>query len=346
MIDLPVFIDRTDRQLSKQVNDLLAQEGLHCDPCIDYTCGLFDETWNLLATGSCYKNTLRCLAVRRDLQGKGLLAQIVGHLITFQAQRGNTHLFLYTKKKNLSIFRNLGFYAVLESDGIILMENCRTGFQDYLNSLYRIQSENLPAAAVVMNANPFTLGHLHLVEKAASENGIVYLFVLSEENSFFPAVVRKRLVAESVSSLSNVIVLDSGPYMISNATFPSYFVRDSAEAMRIHARMDVQIFGHIAKRLNIVRRYVGEEPTSQVTALYNRTLSEILPDIGIDCRVIPRLKIRGRTVSASVVRQAIQKDCLDEIMDMLPSATRAFLRSAESDDIIASLRAAKEVVHH
>ena len=41
-------------------------------------------------------------------------------------------------------------------------------------------------AAIVMNANPFTLGHQYLVEKAAAENDLVHLFMVSEDASLFP----------------------------------------------------------------------------------------------------------------------------------------------------------------
>ena len=67
-------------------------------------------------------------------------------------------------------------------------------------------------------ANPFTLGHLSLVERAAKECDTVHLFVLSEEASLVPFDVRWKLVTEGVAHLSNVICHPSGPYMISSAT--------------------------------------------------------------------------------------------------------------------------------
>jgi [citrate (pro-3S)-lyase] ligase len=37
-----------------------------------------------------------------------------------------------------------------------------------------------------MNANPFTLGHRHLVEQAAARCDALHLFVVREDASFFP----------------------------------------------------------------------------------------------------------------------------------------------------------------
>lgn len=48
------------------------------------------------------------------------------------------------------------------------MENRKTGFADYLSRLSKTKQPG-KSAALVMNANPFTLGHQYLVEKAASE---------------------------------------------------------------------------------------------------------------------------------------------------------------------------------
>lgn len=78
-------------------------------------------------------------------------------------------------------------------------------------------------AAIVINANPFTLGHQFLVEKAARENDWVHLFMVSEDRSLIPFSVRKRLIQEGSAHLDNVIYHETGPYLISQATFPAYF---------------------------------------------------------------------------------------------------------------------------
>ncbi len=64
-----------------------------------------------------------------------------------------------------------------------------------------------------MNANPFTLGHQYLVEKAASECDTLHIFIVSEDASLVPFPVRKKLVLEGTCHLPNVICHDSGPYL-------------------------------------------------------------------------------------------------------------------------------------
>ena len=161
------------------------------------------------------------------------------------------------------------------------MENRPDGFERYLRGLKAARTTG-KSAAVVMNANPFTRGHQYLVEKAAAACDTLHLFIVSEDASLVPFAVRKKLVAEGVKHLPNVVLHDSGPYIISNATFPSYFLKDEAAVIDGHARLDLAVFTKIAKALNITARYVGEEPTSQVTGLYNQIMSQQLPKAGMD----------------------------------------------------------------
>ena len=81
-------ISSKDVRAQRQVDALLEQEGVRRDGNLDYTCGLFDDNWRLVATGSCFGSTIRCLAVSSDRQGEGLLNQIVTHLMAVQAERG------------------------------------------------------------------------------------------------------------------------------------------------------------------------------------------------------------------------------------------------------------------
>ena len=345
MGDTLTTISPRDVRGQRQVDALLEQEGIRRDGNLDYTCGLFDSSWRLAATGSCFGNTIRCLAVDRDRQGEGLLNQIVSHLMEVQTQRGNTHLFLYTKPQSARFFGDLGFYEIVQAEGVVFMENRRRGFSDYCAALERTRREGT-SAAIVMNANPFTLGHLHLVERAAAENNAVHLFVLSEEAGPIPFAVRRRLVREGTAHLSNVICHDSGPYIISGATFPSYFLKDGDTVIRAHAALDLAVFGRIAPCLNLTRRYVGEERTSHVTALYNEEMIRRLPELGIECRVVPRLERDGQPVSASTVRQAIHDGRLEDIRPLIPGAAWDYFTSPEAGAVIAAIQAEQNVIHY
>ncbi len=335
-----------DRRGNAQVDALLRQEGISRDGNLDYTCGIFDDSGELIATGSCFGNTIRCLAVSGGHQGEGLLNQVVGHLLEVQAARGNTHLFLYTKPASAKFLSDLGFYEIARVPGkLVFMENRREGFSRYCQALTQTRRPGR-TAAIVMNANPFTLGHLHLVERAAGENDTVHLFVLSEEASPIPFAVRKRLVGEGTAHLGNVILQDSGPYIISSATFPSYFLRDAATVVRTQAALDLQVFGRIAQVLGISRRYVGQEKTSATTALYNEVMAARLPEMGIACVEIPRLETGGRVISASTVRQAIHDGDLEAVRDFLPESTYAYFAGEESQSVRAAIASQADVIHH
>lgn len=340
-------IRQADKYGNHLVDELLAAEGIRRDANLDYTCGMYDDEMNLIATGSCFGNTLRCMAVSHTHQGEGLMNSIVSHLIEVQFSRGNTHLFLYTKCDSARFFRDLGFYEIARINGqIVFMENKRTGFSSYLNSLEK-QKESAPRiAALVMNANPFTLGHQYLVEKAASENDILHLFIVSEDASLVPFSVRKKLVMEGTAHLKNIRYHDSGPYIISNATFPSYFQKDEQAVIESHAMLDLTVFTKIASALGINRRYVGEGPTSLVTGIYNQIMSEKLPENGIECVIVPRKENKGAVISASTVRQALKEENWPLLEELVPETTLNYFKSPDARPVIDKIQASENVIHY
>lgn len=346
MSDTLTSISPKDLRAQKQMDALLKQEGIQRDGNLDYSCGIFDSDWRLAATGSCFGNTIRCLAVSSDRQGEGLLNQIVSHLMEVQAQRGNTHVFLYTKPESAKFFASLGFFEIARADNkLVFMENRRQGFSSYCASLEKTKRPG-SAAAIVMNANPFTLGHLHLVRQAALENDTVHLFILSEEAGPIPFTLRRRLVQDGTGGLPNVVCHDSGPYIVSEATFPSYFLKDEDTVIRTHAALDLEVFGKIALRLGITRRYVGMEKTSHVTALYNEAMLRRLPELGLACKLLPRLEANGKPVSASTVRQAIHDGHLEDIRTLVPEEVWNYFHSQEAKKVIEAIRAEQNVIHY
>lgn len=334
----------SDRFAWQEMEALLRREGIRRDANLDYSCGLYDDEEELLATGSCFGNTIRCLAVSGEYRSQGLLAQVVGHLLTVLARRGHLHVFLYTKPENLAFFTGLGFYEIAQSEAAVFLENRREGFTKFCAGLERREGERI--AAVVMNANPFTLGHRHLLEQASKENDVVYLFLLSENVGPIPFTVRRQLVQAGIADLPNVLLQETDAYLISSATFPSYFLKDEDSVIRAQARLDLAVFGRIASALNIRRRYVGEENSSRVTALYNQEMARCLPGLDIECRVIPRLQAGGRCISASTVRQAIRDGCLESVREMLPESTYTYFTSRAAEPVIEAIRKEKDVIHY
>ena len=339
-------ISPRDARTQAQMDVLLRAEGIRRDKNLDYSCGVFDDDGSLIAVGSSFKNTLRCLAVSSEHRGEGLMNQVVSHLLEREIQQGYSHVFLYTKEKNAAIFQDLGFYEIARVENeLVFLENRRDGFARYLKRLEQTRRDGR-CAAVVMNANPFTLGHRYLVEKAAAENDWLHLFLLSEEAGPIPFAVRKKLVQEGIADLKNVILHETGPYIISSATFPSYFLRDEDAAILAHAKLDLAVFGKIAAVLGVTARYAGEEKSSHVTALYNESMAELLPKQGIRFQEVPRLTIGGETVSASTVRQAIHDGHPERIAFMLPESTKRYFDSAEAAPVLAAIRAMEEARHY
>lgn len=336
----------SDVRGNAQVDALLLQEGIRRDANLDYTCGLLDDDYNVVATGSCFGNTLRCFAVDHRHQGEGLLNQVVTHLMDVQAQRGNLRLFLYTKPTAARFFADLGFHEIAHvPELLVFMENRRDGFPGYLRALERTKKGGL-SAAIVMNANPFTLGHQYLVETAAAACDALHLFVVSEDMSLVPFNVRRRLIEAGTSHLSNVILHDCGPYIISAATFPSYFLKNAETVIEGQARLDLAVFGRIAQALNVTARWVGEEPASQVTGIYNRIMLKALPQMGIQCRVLPRKAVNGRFISASDARRALRDGDMAAFRALVPESTCEWFASPEAAPVLRRIREAADVVHY
>lgn len=353
-------IFESDKRETKKLDTLLQKEGIERDKNLDYMAGLYDEDYNLVAAGSCYKNTLRCLAVDSAHQGEGLLNQVISHLIDYEYQNGLLNLFLYTKCDKALFFRDLGFYEIARvEDRVVFMENRKSGFSSYLEDLQsetKVQTESKTQGqnssdsigAVIMNANPFTLGHQYLLETAAAACDLLHVFVVSEDASLVPFSVRYELTIKGAAHLENVIFHKTGDYMISNATFPSYFLRDEQTVIRSHAALDIEVFKRIAKVLNITTRFVGEEPFSQVTGIYNQVMEDMLLNVGIECRVIPRRadETGGNVISASTVRRLIQRGDMAAMRMLVPDSTYQYFTSDAAISIIKTIQGQENVIHY
>ena len=349
-----------DRLSFSRVDELLASQGLRRDRNLDFTCVALDDADDIVATGSMFGATLRCLAVRETKKGEGLLNAVASFLIEDAFSRGLSHLFLCTKYETAAFFKDIGFYEIASVPGnISFLENKKNGFAGYLDALRAESghSQTGEEAAIVMNANPFTRGHLHLVEQACLHGARVHLFLVSEDASDFPFAVRKKLVREGCAHLSGLVLHDSGPYLLSNATFPAYFQKDEAAVVQSHALIDAAVFTAIARALPITKRFAGEEQASETTRIYHRVLADTLPENGIAFREIPRLESEGSVISASTVRELIRTDkpdntsvlspaCRNALADLVPDTTLAYLESEAFRPVAARIRAKEDARHH
>jgi [citrate (pro-3S)-lyase] ligase len=179
-----------------------------------------------------------------------------------------------------------------------------------------------------MNCNPFTNGHRYLIETAASLVDQLYVFILEEEGEkpLFNFRIRKELVIKGVEDLKNVVVLNSGSFIISKITFPEYFQKDDLISQRIDCTKDVLSFcENIVPALNLKKRFVGTEPTCNVTSQYNLALKEILPKYGVELIEIERKVHNDSAISASTVRRLIKKKKYGEIKDIVPRTTYEYI---------------------
>ncbi len=347
------ILNKNNRREMSQMEDLLSRENISRDKNLDLMSGLFDEEYNMVATGSCFKNTLRCLAVDSNYQGEGLLNSLISNLITEQYNRGNSHLFLYTKYDTAKFFGDLGFYKIADVENeVVFMENKKAGFSDYLLELKK-ESESIinepldkRVGAIVMNANPFTLGHRYLVEEAASKCDILHLFVVSEDSSIVSFEDRWELVKQGTSHLNNIIYHQTKSYMISSATFPSYFLREATKVMRAQAKLDIAVFAKIAQSLNITDRFVGDEPFSNVTGIYNEEMQKGLSENNIVVHIINRKENDETPISASNVRKAIHDGNWDLVKKLVPITTLNFLESEKGKVLVEKISKSDDLIHH
>jgi [citrate (pro-3S)-lyase] ligase len=183
--------------------------------------------------------------------------------------------------------------------------------------------------AVVMNANPFTNGHLHLIEQASQNCDFLYIFVVEEDRSFFKFDSRFSMVKSGVANIPNVKIIPSGSLIISSVTLPEYFMKEESPDIKIDASKDLNIFADIiAPALNIAVRFVGEEPFDQVTNQYNQAMKSMLPPKGIAVVEIQRKASSNNVpISASKVRELLHERRFDEIADFVPRTTLEYLKS-------------------
>lgn len=305
--------------------------------CDDYIA-VFDQG-EVVAAAAIKGNILMGFAVSPRRQGEGLLAVLCTELIRLGQENGTETFYIFTKPEKASLFSSCGFQQVAAVSHTALLEWGAGSIEEYIGRLKRLSKGRAgQVACIVMNANPFTLGHRCLVERAAGENDWLYVIVVEEERSEFSYRHRLELVRRGVADLPNVTVLGGGPYVISQLTFPTYFLKHG-EAEEARAELDIELFcSRIVPALGIQRRYVGEEPFSRVTASYNRELERMLPERQVELVEIPRKELGGTAVSASRVRSLLRSGDLEAAKRLLPSATANFLDTAEGRRTIEAMR--------
>jgi len=336
----------------RRVEAFLTANGLRLAPLDCYVVVTRDEDGDeILAGGGLDGNVIKCVAVSESARSEGLMNILVSRLIAIAREEGRESVKAFTKPENEGIFKSLGFALIASSPKAILMENGRGGLPEYKKYLASLARPGRNGA-IVMNANPFTKGHRYLVEQAASQVDNLYVIVVKEDRSRFPYVERKAMIEAGCAGLDNVVVCEGSDYAISAATFPTYFLKKLDDATDTQIALDLDLFvNHIAKPLGVTVRFAGSEPEDALTRRYNELMAEILPGTSvavvrqahqpdpelvkgsalrqarrpIDFVEIPRLEQKGKPLSATSLRRALDKGGFKEAMEYIPKSTVPYL---------------------
>lgn len=198
-------------------------------------------------------------------------------------------------------------------------------YKDILKEYYEAAFTKI-IGSIVMNCNPFTLGHRYLIEQALQQCDFLVIFVVEEEKSEFSFDDRLYMVDEGTKDLENVVVIPSGRFIISTLTFSEYFNKSEIQDRTVDTSLDLSIFAReIAPCLHITKRFVGEEPMDNITKQYNENMKRILPEYGIELIEIPRMEKDGMAVSASRVRELMKKQEYEMVQELVPKTTYDYL---------------------
>lgn len=311
-----------------ELTAFLESHHLRLETDVEAAFGLYDENDALCGCGCAAGRVLKCFAIDESLRGQNGLGLLISHLNNDRFAAGYDHLFVLTRPHNKALFTGCGFYAVAETEEVLMLENRRRGMERFLDRLPKAPEGVEGVGAIVMNCNPFTLGHQALIRHAAERCGFLYVFVVEEDRSFFPFEDRIELVRRGTADLPNVCVCPSGPYMISAMTFPTYFLKDTEDPSVIQSALDVTVFGsRIAPPLGIKKRFAGTEPMDAVTKVYNETMERLLPEFGVAFCEVERVEEDGTPISASRVRTLLERcdGVTEEVRALVPPTTAAYL---------------------
>lgn len=295
---------------------------------LDYALGVYDSEGTLLGSGGLKGDVIKCVAISPELRSEGIAASLISKLLTFSMEEGNLNTLVFTKPEYSPTFSALSFHKVGQAPKAVLLESNPHEQKSYIDSLRKSATgKNGKNGVIVMNANPLTKGHLHLIDYASRQVDHLFIIPVADNPATeFSYSERKSMLETATATLVNVTVCDGSRYVISSATFPSYFIKSRTEATDTHIALDLDIFArHIAPALNVSVRFVGSEPSDPLTARYNQLMPELLAPFGVKVVEIPRLEKDSRAISASHVRGLLHANRVGEAFEDVPQATIPYL---------------------
>ncbi len=314
---------------SKSVKDrlikYLADFELSYEP-LDSLYVVLDSNDKWYATGGRSGNVLKGFAVLDDYRSEGFFDLILSSLVTESYKYGLDSLYVFTKREYSMIFKSFGFDELAHTKVSSLLMRSDYGVDKMLDELCIETVSDERVGAIVMNANPFTNGHRYLVEVAFSKVNKLLVFVVQNDASTFSFKDRFEMVKRGCTDFKNVQVIPSTDLIISQATFPSYFIKEKELISSEHAKIDAGVFKRFfVPRFNIGVRFLGSEPIDVSTAIYNEVLTNTLPP-ECEVEVVERLKSSDTVISASIVRRLLKEGRIEEITSYVPKTTYEYLK--------------------
>lgn len=332
------FINKRNNFEIKEIWDFLQKYKVDYDSP-DMTVVVRDKG-TIIGTGSVDGKVMKYMFIDDEYKGQGILPKIYNMLLSYLLEQNVLEHFIFTKPENEAIFKGLGLKKVLNTSRVLLLEG---GFESYSSWIKSIKdqldlSKGL-RGAIVSNCNPMTKGHKYLMDYAKDKVDELIIFIVEEDESLFPTRVRYNIVKNEYKDDPKVKVFLGGPYIISQATFPTYFIKKLDETTEIYTELDANIFAQkIAVDLDIDIRFVGDEPIDRLTNEYNNMLLKSTENMKMRLEKIDRIKDNSEYISASKVRRLLKENKIEDAYKMLTESSIEFLNSQEGQNLIKKIQ--------
>ncbi len=314
-----------------KIEQFLEKFFLKLDSNLTKTLYIENDKNEIIGTISCQDYIIKDLAVDQTYQNENISNLLINELLNYFRINNIYNYQVFTKPEYINVFISFGFKEIVKTDKVIMLEGGAYFIEDKINEIKNTLNNrfgyldvNSDLAAIVINGNPITNGHMYLIEEVSRLHKMVVLFVVEEDKSEFTFQERFSMAYLSTMRLGNVCVIPSSKYIVSSLTFPSYFLHSENEVTEQYSKIDALIFkNYFMKQLYIKKRYVGSEINPKMVC-YNKILEEILVK---QLTIINRLTIDGEIVSASKVRYLLKNNFVDEALKYVPKEIALILKS-------------------